>query len=108
MAKKAKQKEAANEENNSSDLIAQAEKLSPGITAEIESANKASVISGTKRDNDKKRKTENHLQREYDIDVQGSFKASLKNCLDEKGNINETKLSHLQSVLTAGPGKYDR
>jgi hypothetical protein len=57
-----------------------------------------------KVETDKKRRPEeNHLQPFYEVDVKKSYAASLKLC-----NGDKLKIAHLQSVLAAGSGTYDR
>lgn len=104
MAKKEKQKEVS----INPDLLAQAENISKGIMERITKAHADSSKSKSARETLQKRKAENHLQREFDINVKDSFMLSLSNCLNAKGKIDPKKLAHLEAVMCAGPVKFDR
>lgn len=69
------------------DLLAQAENISKGIMERITKAHADSSKSKSARETLQKRKAENHLQREFDINVKDSFMLSLSNCLNAKGKL---------------------
>lgn len=61
-----------------------------------------------KRTQDRQRDSKNHHQRFADVNVQASYEESLRLCVDEEGNVDADKVEHLESVLSAGPIRYDR
>ena len=102
----AKQDKTPKAENT--DLMSLAIEKKPSIVSDIDKLHADSLKRFSTRDVQKKRSSENHLQREYDIDVKKTFDTSLKNCLDYDGEIDDLKFKHLQSVLSAGSCKFDR
>lgn len=77
------------------------EYLKPGI--DLDSFQKRADKRIDERNRKRKRE---HLQPEFDINIKESYAVSIKLCKHSDEDIQQDRIDHLESVLSAGPCRY--
>ena len=74
---------------------------------DVDTLHQQATLRHERKKQDAHRDPRNHHQLNFEIDVKKSYEASLELCKDADGELIEERVKHLESVLSAGPTRYD-